>query len=183
MRQLEQRIEYLERQFVDFARQYADPPELIFELLSYKATLPTRAHPTDSGLDLYAAEQTTLMPMQRALVPTGLRVKLPVGYEAQIRPKSGLAIRHGLTVLNTPGTIDQHYRGELKVILYNANLYDAITIVQGQPIAQLVVSRVAYPVPVSGHVLIDTDRGEGGFGSTMPKMCAHADALKDNHEF
>ena len=129
--------------------------------------LPSYATPLSAGVDLHASLEApvTLAPMQRALIPTGIRIELPAGYEAQVRPRSGLAIKYGLTVLNTPGTIDADYRGEICVIL--ANLSDTpFTVYGGGRIAQLVVTcheRVEWQ-PVDG--LNETARGCGGFGHT-----------------
>ncbi|HUK00455.1 MAG TPA: dUTP diphosphatase [Stellaceae bacterium] len=129
--------------------------------------LPAYATPGSAGVDLAAALEAPLVlaPGARAAVPTGIALALPEGYEGQIRPRSGLALRHGLAVLNSPGTIDADYRGELRVIL--ANLGDApVTITRGERIAQLVVapvSRVAF-APVA--TLPESRRGAGGFGST-----------------
>ncbi len=122
-----------------------------------------------AGLDLFAAvpesDPLTLAPGDRALVPTGLVIQLPPGYEAQVRPRSGLAAKHGLTCLNTPGTIDSDYRGEVKVIL--ANLGDApFEIIRGERIAQLVPSPVLRAAFHEVESLDETDRGAGGFGST-----------------
>lgn len=131
--------------------------------------LPLPAYETAhaAGMDLRAAvtEPLTLAPGERALVPTGLRIALPPGYEAQVRPRSGLAIRHGLSMVNAPGTIDADYRGEIKVILINHG-QEAFVIQRGERIAQMVVapvSRVQWAVCES---LEETARGEGGFGHT-----------------
>jgi dUTP pyrophosphatase len=123
-----------------------------------------------AGMDLRAflASPITLQPGERALIPTGLRVAIPKGYEGQIRPRSGLALTHGLTVLNAPGTIDADYRGEIKVILINLG-YEAATIEPGQRIAQLVIVPVARADLVPVAVLPETGRGEGGFGHTGAK--------------
>lgn len=127
--------------------------------------LPTYATPQSAGLDLRAnlSENIVLQPMERRLVPTGLRIALPAGYEAQVRPRSGLALKHGITLLNTPGTIDADYRGEIGVIMVNLST-EPFTVADGERIAQLVIVRheVAEWVPVDS--LDDTERGEGGFG-------------------
>lgn len=129
--------------------------------------LPEYATPQSAGLDLKANidNPITLQPLQRAMVPTGLFIALPPGYEAQVRPRSGLAAKHGITVLNTPGTIDADYRGEIKVILVNLS-QEAFEIVPGERIAQMVVAKheVVQWEPV--EELSGTDRGAGGFGST-----------------
>lgn len=129
--------------------------------------LPTYATEQSAGMDLSAAleEALELGPGDRALIPTGLALSLPEGYEAQIRPRSGLAIKHGVTVLNSPGTIDADYRGEIKVILVNHGQH-AFTIERGMRIAQMVVEKFE---TVNWDVvkdLDDTERGAGGFGST-----------------
>lgn len=129
--------------------------------------LPSYETLLSAGMDLSATvtEDLELSPGARALVPTGLRIALPPGYEAQIRPRSGLAAKHGLTVLNSPGTIDADYRGEIKVIL--ANLGDeAFTVTRGMRIAQMVVAPVTRVVWSETDDLRDTERGGGGFGST-----------------
>ena len=129
--------------------------------------LPEYATALSAGLDLKAdiPESITLQPLQRALVPTGLFIALPKGFEAQVRPRSGLAAKHGITVLNTPGTIDADYRGEIKVILVNLS-QEAFDIVPGERIAQMVVAKheVVEWEPV--EELGGTERGAGGFGST-----------------
>lgn len=132
--------------------------------------LPQYATELSAGMDVRAAiaEPMVLLPLQRALVPTGLRVELPAGYEMQLRPRSGLALRHGITLLNSPGTIDADYRGEIGVILVNLSA-EPFTISPGERICQAVVApytRVAWQ-PASE--LSDTDRGEGGFGHTGKK--------------
>ncbi len=129
--------------------------------------LPTYATEQSAGMDLSAAleEALELGPGDRALVPTGLSIALPEGYEAQIRPRSGLAVKHGITVLNTPGTIDADYRGEIKVILINHG-QQAFTIERGQRIAQMVVEKFETVNWDVVETLEDTERGEGGFGST-----------------
>jgi dUTP pyrophosphatase len=127
--------------------------------------LPTYAREGDAGLDLQAAEATTIEPGARALVPTGLAVAIPSGYAGFVLPRSGLALRHGLTLLNTPGLIDAGYRGEIKVLLINHDR-SAVTIARGERIAQLVLQRVEHADLVEVDELPATARGEGGFGST-----------------
>ena len=109
------------------------------------------------------AEAVTLQPLERKLFPTGLFMELPAGYEAQVRPRSGLAMKHGITVLNTPGTIDADYRGEVGVILVNLS-NEAFTIEPGERIAQLVIARHEQPEVVEVKELSETERGAGGFG-------------------
>ncbi|MBP5511333.1 MAG: dUTP diphosphatase [Kiritimatiellae bacterium] len=129
------------------------------------AVLPAYAHPGDAGMDLCAAESVTLAPGARALVRTGLSMALPAGTEGQVRPRSGLAAKHGITVLNTPGTIDEGYRGEVKVILIN--LGDAPFVIEpGMRIAQLIIAPVFRMEVGEVTELSETERGTGGFGST-----------------
>ena len=129
--------------------------------------LPAYATPLSAGMDLRANLESslTLGPLERALVPTGLFIALPEGFEAQVRPRSGLAAKHGITVLNTPGTIDADYRGEIKVILVNLSP-TPFEIVPGERIAQLVVARHERVEWEAVEILDETDRGAGGFGST-----------------
>lgn len=129
--------------------------------------LPRYATPQSAGMDLRANldEPLTLQPMQRCLVPTGLRMALPVGYEAQVRPRSGMALKHGVTVLNTPGTIDADYRGEVCVILINLG-QEPFVINDGDRIAQMVIAKHEQPTVVAVETLDETERGEGGFGHT-----------------
>ena len=129
--------------------------------------LPQYATPQSAGMDLRAnlAEPVVLQPMERTLIPTGLYMALPQGYEAQVRPRSGLALKHGVTVLNAPGTIDAGYRGEVCVILANFG-QEPFTVEKGMRIAQIVVAPVARAEVVEVEALDATERGAGGFGST-----------------
>ena len=130
--------------------------------------LPKYETPQSAGMDLRAYlpdGPVTLRPMERQLVPTGLYMELPVGYEAQVRPRSGLALKHGLTVLNSPGTIDADYRGELRVILINLGTEDFV-INDGERIAQMVIARCEQAEVAEVQQLTDTERGTGGFGHT-----------------
>ena len=129
--------------------------------------LPAYATPLSAGLDLKANLEAPILlqPLQRALVPTGLFMAIPEGYEAQVRPRSGLAAKHGITVLNSPGTIDADYRGEVKVILVNLS-EEPFEIVPGERIAQLVVARFEQVQWEPVDTLDETSRGAGGFGST-----------------
>lgn len=127
--------------------------------------LPSYATAGSAGLDLRAAAAFTLRPGQRALVPTGLAIALPEGFEAQVRPRSGLAVRHGITVLNAPGTIDADYRGEIQVPLINHGDADFI-IARGDRIAQMVIACVEQVDLVEVTALDDTERGGNGFGSS-----------------
>ena len=129
--------------------------------------VPAYATPLSAGMDLRACLEApvTLGPLERTLVPTGLFIALPAGFEAQVRPRSGLAAKHGITVLNTPGTIDADYRGEVKVILVNLS-NTPFEIVPGERIAQLVVARHERVEWEEVETLDETERGAGGFGST-----------------
>lgn len=129
--------------------------------------LPSYQTPHAAGLDLLAdvTEPLTLEPMERRLVPTGLSIELPEGFEAQVRPRSGLALKQGLTCLNTPGTIDADYRGEVGVLLVNLSREPSV-IRRGDRVAQLVVAPVSHATLVEVDALSDTSRGAGGFGST-----------------
>jgi dUTP pyrophosphatase len=132
-----------------------------------KQQLPAYSTPQSAGMDLRANidNPITLKPLQRCLVPTGLHIALPVGYEAQVRPRSGLALKHGITVLNTPGTIDADYRGEICVILVNLS-QEEFVINDGERIAQMVIAKHETGEFVEVEQLDDTERGEGGFGHT-----------------
>lgn len=129
--------------------------------------LPTLATEHSAGADLVAAvtEPVVLAPGARALIPTGIAIQLPAGFEAQVRPRSGLAIKNGITILNSPGTIDADYRGEIGVVLANLGT-DGFTVTRGMRIAQLVVAPVSRPLWDEVAELDDSERGAGGFGST-----------------
>ena len=128
--------------------------------------LPRYARASDAGLDLYAAERVVIEPGARAVVATGLAIAIPPGYAGFVLPRSGLALRHGITKLNTPGLIDAGYRGEIKVLLVNHDPHTAVTIERGDRIAQLVVLAVEAVELVEVDELSETERGTGGFGST-----------------
>jgi dUTP pyrophosphatase len=132
--------------------------------------LPAYATELSAGLDLRANLESpiTLKPLERAMIPTGLFMELPAGFEAQVRPRSGLAAKHGITVLNSPGTIDADYRGEIKVITVNLSNSDFV-IENGERIAQLVVAKHERVQWESAEVLTETERGQGGFGHTGTK--------------
>lgn len=132
--------------------------------------LPAYATSQSAGMDLRANIESpiTLHPMERTLVPTGIRIELPEGYEAQVRPRSGLALKHGITVLNTPGTIDSDYRGELKVLLVNLS-NDDFVVNAGERVAQMVIARHETATWEDVEVLDETERGEGGYGHTGVK--------------
>lgn len=138
---------------------------IIFEKIDSGATIPQRGSIQAAGLDLRAIEQKTIYSKCMALVRTGLKIQLPAGYEAQVRPRSGLAAMSGITVLNSPGTIDSDYRGELKVLIINHGAY-TYNIEPGHRIAQLVIQKLPEVIIEEGVVGDVTERGVGGFGST-----------------
>jgi len=127
--------------------------------------MPSYAHDGDSGVDLYANQEVKMEPGAIALVPTGIKIAIPLGFEAQVRPKSGLALNHGITVLNTPGTIDAGYRGEVGVIVVNHGK-KAFTIEKGKKIAQMVFNKVEKAALEEVEELNETSRNTSGFGST-----------------
>jgi dUTP pyrophosphatase len=141
--------------------------EIAFIRLPHAEGLPAPAYATTgaAGLDVVAAETVTLAPGERQAVPTGFALAIPPGYEVQVRPRSGLALKHGVTCLNTPGTIDADYRGEVKVILANLGS-EPFTAARGDRIAQLVPAAVAHARLIEVETLDATERGTGGFGST-----------------
>jgi len=128
--------------------------------------LPAYAHPGDAGADLVTAVDVTLRPGERALVPTGIAMAVPQGYVALVHPRSGLAARHGLSIVNTPGTIDAGYRGEVKVLLVNLDPVEPIELRRGDRVAQLVFQAVEQAAFSEVEVLPDSARGDGGYGST-----------------
>ena len=138
---------------------------LKFKRIHPDAVLPAYAHPSDAGMDVRSVADMTVPARGRALVPTGLVVLLPPLYEAQVRPRSGVALKHGITVLNTPGTIDSGYRGEIGVILFNSSDVD-FQVKKGDRVAQVVIAPVTQPVIEEAQEIDETDRGAGGFGST-----------------
>ena len=139
---------------------------VLVQRLDRELPLPAYAREGDAGLDLYASEAITLAPGARAAVGTGVAIALPDGYAGFVVPRSGLALRHGLSVVNTPGLIDAGYRGEIRVILVNHDPATPITLSRGDRIAQLVVQRVERVDIVEVETLPDSHRGAGGFGST-----------------
>ncbi|MDT0178919.1 dUTP diphosphatase [Microbacterium sp. ARD31] len=130
------------------------------------AQVPVYAHPGDAGADLVATERVRLAPGQRALIGTGVRIALPDGYVAFVVPRSGLAAKHGITVVNSPGTVDAGYRGEIKVTLLNTDAAEAFDVAPGDRIAQLIVMPVSRATFLPVDALPDSVRGDGGFGST-----------------
>ena len=143
-----------------------DAPELPVRRLDPGLPLPAYAHPGDAGADLRAATEVVLPPGGRATVGTGIAIAVPDGYAAFVHPRSGLASRHGITVVNAPGTVDAGYRGEVKVVLLNTDPAEPFTVRRGDRIAQLVVQPVTRARFLDAAELPPTPRGEGGFGST-----------------
>ncbi|HVS29565.1 MAG TPA: dUTP diphosphatase [Solirubrobacteraceae bacterium] len=144
----------------------ASRPTLAVARLDAAAALPTRAHDADAGLDLYANERSRLEPGERASVGTGIAIELPDGHAGLVLPRSGLALRHGIALVNAPGLIDPGYRGELRVLLLNTDRTEAFEIAPGDRIAQLLVVRITTPAPVEVKELNASARGAGGFGSS-----------------
>jgi dUTP pyrophosphatase len=140
--------------------------ELPITRLREDAIVPERAYTGDAGLDLAACERVELAPGQRALVGTGLAVAIPEGYAGFVQPRSGLAARHGLSVVNSPGLVDSGYRGEVRVVLVNHDLAETFTVEPGMRIAQLVLVPFAAAEPVAVEELPETQRGTAGFGSS-----------------
>ncbi len=140
--------------------------ELPVRRLRPDAQVPTRAYAGDAGIDLAACERVELAPGERALVPTGLAVAIPAGYAGYVQPRSGLATKHGITIVNTPGLVDSGYRGELLVNLLNTDAHEPFVIEPGMRIAQLVVLAVPDVEPVEVDELPDSERGDRGFGSS-----------------
>jgi dUTP pyrophosphatase len=140
--------------------------ELSVRLLSEHARVPTRAHDGDAGLDLRAAEGTTIGPGKRASVGTGVAVEIPPGYAGLVVPRSGIAAKYGISLVNAPGLIDSGYRGEIRVLLLNTDREQPFAIEPGDRIAQLVVTPVVAAEPVEALALSLSARGDGGFGST-----------------
>jgi dUTP pyrophosphatase len=142
------------------------PVEVLLLRLDPDLPPPSYAHPGDAGADLVTAEDVTLAPGERAMVGTGVAIALPEGYAAFVHPRSGLAAKHGLTVVNAPGTVDSGYRGEIKVILLNSDAREPVALRRGDRIAQLVVQRVGRAAFVEVDELPASARGAGGHGST-----------------
>ncbi len=143
-----------------------DAPRVLITRVSDDVPLPSYAHPGDAGADLTANEAVELAPGERAAVSTGIAIALPDGFAAFVHPRSGLAARHGLSMVNAPGTIDAGYRGEIKVLLINLDHKEAVRLERGERIAQLVVQPVARAVFHEVQRLPGSDRGSGGFGSS-----------------
>lgn len=143
-----------------------DGVDVLIKRLDPGLPLPERGYPGDAGVDLFAAEDVELAPGQRAVVPTGVAIALPDGYAAFVHPRSGLAARHGITIVNAPGTVDAGYRGEIRVTLLNTDADATVRFRRGDRVAQLVVQRVERPVFHEVETLPGSARGDGGFGST-----------------
>jgi dUTP pyrophosphatase len=140
--------------------------ELRVTRLTGDARLPARAHPGDAGLDLHAAESARLGPGERASVGTGIALEVPEGHAGLVLPRSGLAARHGLALVNAPGLIDSGYRGEVRILLLNTDRSESFEIEPGDRIAQLVIAPIAVAEPVEVAELAESARGGGGFGSS-----------------
>jgi dUTP pyrophosphatase len=141
--------------------------ELPIRRLRDDAVVPTRAYAGDAGLDLSACERVELAPGERAMVGTGLAVAIPDGYAGYVQPRSGLAARHGITIVNTPGLVDAGYRGELRVVLLNTDAREPFVVEPGMRIAQLVIVPIPEVEPVEVDELPESERGVRGFGSTQ----------------
>jgi len=148
--------------------QNSAPRDLAVQVLRLdpELPLPSYARPGDAGADLMTTTDVTLAPGERALVPTGIAVALPEGYVALVHPRSGLAVRHGLSIVNTPGTVDAGYRGEIKVLLVNHDARQPVVLRRGDRIAQLVIQRVERAAFTEVERLPESERGDGGYGST-----------------
>jgi dUTP pyrophosphatase len=144
-------------------------PEILIERLDKDLPLPKYAKPGDAGFDIYASVDAVIKAGMRALIPTGLSLALPPGYVALVHPRSGLAIKHGISMVNAPGTVDAGFRGELQIILINTDLRNDFEIHRGDRIAQIVIQEVAQAKFVEVERLPGSTRGDGGFGSTGVK--------------
>jgi dUTP pyrophosphatase len=140
--------------------------DVLVRRLDPEVDLPSYAHPGDAGLDLVTTVDAVVPPGERVLLPTGIAVALPDGYAAFVHPRSGLAVRYGVSLVNAPGTIDAAYRGEIAVSLVNLDPRDAVTLHRGDRVAQLVIQRVEHAVLHEVDALPGSDRGAGGFGSS-----------------
>lgn len=139
--------------------------KLLVKKINEKAKIPFYAHSGDAGLDLFSVEETLIRSMERKLVSTGIKIQLPENTEAQVRPRSGLALKYGITLLNSPGTVDEGYRGEIKVLMINLG-EKPFLVEKGMKIAQMVVKPVEQVCIEEVDELSDTERGQKGFGST-----------------
>jgi dUTP pyrophosphatase len=144
----------------------ANAVDVLVRRLDPEVDLPSYAHPGDAGLDLVTTVDAVVPPGERVLLPTGIAVALPEGYAAFVHPRSGLAVKYGVSLVNSPGTIDAAYRGEIAVSLVNLDPRDAVTLRRGDRVAQLVIQRVEHAVLHEVDALPGSDRGAGGFGSS-----------------
>ncbi|WP_277213771.1 dUTP diphosphatase [Isoptericola croceus] len=140
--------------------------DVLVTLLDDGVPAPTYAHPGDAGADLVTTEDVELGPLQRRVVPTGVAIALPEGFAAFVHPRSGLAAKHGVTVVNAPGTVDAGYRGEIKVVLANTDPHETVRLRRGDRVAQLVIQRVEHARFMVAERLPGSHRGSGGFGSS-----------------
>jgi dUTP pyrophosphatase len=161
------------------ARNEPGSVEILIRRLDPDLPLPTRAHPGDAGCDLYLTADVDIAPGRRVVVGTGVCIALPDGYAGFVHPRSGLAARHGVTIVNAPGTVDAGYRGEIKVVLLNTDTEHTVRFRRGDRIAQLVIQQVERPVFVEVASLPGSQRGDGGHGSTGGHALA-AEAQGDN---
>ena len=147
----------------------ARPPhavDILLQRLDPDVPVPAYAHPGDAGVDLVTTEAAEVPPGERVLLPTGIAIALPEGYAAFVHPRSGLAVKYGVSLVNSPGTVDAGYRGEIRVSLVNLDPRETVVLARGDRIAQLVVQRVEHAVFHEVESLPGSDRGEGGFGSS-----------------
>ena len=163
-------------------RDAPDSVHVLIKRLDPGVPLPARAHPGDAGADLAAAADVTLGPGERAVVPTGIAIALPDGYAAFVHPRSGLAARHGVTIVNAPGTVDAGYRGEIRVTLLNTDTGQPVRFQRGDRIAQLVIQRVERAVFHEVGSLPGAARGDGGFGSTGGHAAAAGQAAGNENQ-
>ena len=140
--------------------------DVLIQLLDDGVPLPAYAHPGDAGADLVTTVDVEIAPQQRVTVPTGVAIALPDGYAAFVHPRSGLAAKHGVTIVNAPGTVDAGYRGEIKVVLLNTDATTPVVLRRGDRVAQLVIQKVEKARFLAAERLPGSHRGEGGFGST-----------------
>jgi dUTP diphosphatase len=155
--------------------------DVLIRRLDPGVPLPGYSHPGDAGADLVAAADVELAPGQRVVVPTGVAIALPAGYAAFVHPRSGLAARYGVTLVNAPGTVDAGYRGEIKVTMLNTDATQTVRFLRGDRIAQLVIQRVERAVFHEVEVLPGSARGDGGFGSTGGHAGASAQQANSQH--
>jgi dUTP pyrophosphatase len=158
-----------------------DPVEIAITRVDRDVPLPAYAHPGDAGADLVTTVDVRLEPGERALVPTGVAIALPEGYVALVHPRSGLAARHGVSIVNTPGTVDAGYRGEIRVLLVNLDQRTAVDLRRGDRIAQLVVQRVERAWFREVDRLPGSARGAGGYGSTGGLSAVPAETREEKH--